>query len=259
MSRVIKSALWQDEPKIVERPAIFLETEGQETTGIVSVEAQMILLQEKEEKAKKMLADAESLRNTIFFEAQQEAAALKADALAEAERIKAEARDQGQAEGYEAGRQSALEQVQQEQQTTIAEANAKAERTIASAQEEMKNCMVLAEREIADLVMDIVGKVLPQHFIDAPQIILPLVRKALKKVSDQSGIIIRVSPDNYEFVLMARNEFQAMLSSNEPLQVQADTSLGRGDCVVESLNGSVDARLATQMELIKKSIQEVME
>lgn len=259
MSRVIKSALWQDTPKIVERPAIFIETDDPESTGAVSVEVQMVLLQEKEEKARKMLADAQTLRDAIFAEAQQDAAAIKADALAEAERIKAEAKEQGQAEGYEFGRQSALEQVQQEQQVTIDEANAKAERTILSAQEEMKNCMVLAEREIADLVMNVVEKVLPQHFIDAPQIILPLVRKALEKVSDQSGIIIRVSPDNYEFVLMARNEFQAMLSGNEPLQVQADASLGRGDCVVESLNGSVDARLATQMELIKKSIQEVME
>lgn len=259
MSRVIKSALWQEEPKIVERPAILFKKNEQETVEAVSVEAQMILLQEKEEQAKKMLADAESLRNAIFAEAQQEAAAIKADALAEAEKIKAEAREQGQAEGFEEGRQTALKQVEEEQRETLDEANAKAERTMNAAREEMKNCMVLAEREIVEMVMGIVEKVLPQHFIDAPQIILPLVRKALEKVSDQSGIIIRVSPDNYEFVLMARNEFQAMLSGNDPLQVQADASLGRGDCVVESLNGSVDARLATQMELIKKSIQEVME
>ena len=41
-------------------------------------------------------------------------------------------------------------------------------------------------------------------------------------------------------------------------QIQADEMLHPGDCVIETPNGSVDARLATQLELIKSAVQEVM-
>ncbi len=261
MSRVIKSAIWQDEPKVVERPAkIASPTEAENLAAQISPEAQMIMLQEKEEQVKKMRMDTETFRNKVFADVQKEADIIKSAAEAAAVELKAAAEAEGQETGYAAGYEAGLKAAQAEQRAAIDAANEKAARTLAAAQEKMRNCLLLAERQIVDMTLHIVDKILPQHFIDVPQVILPLVRRALEKMKDQSGIVIRVAPDNYEFVIMAKNEFQAMLEgNNEPIQVQADPSLQNGDCVVESLNGSVDARLATQMELIKKSIQEVME
>lgn len=258
MSRVIKSAVWQEEPKIVERPVSKRTVTDEAGMGEISLQAQMLLLEEKEAEIKKMLADAEELRTRIFSEAQAEAEKVKTEALEQAEQLRETAREEGYQTGQAQGYQDGIEAARQEQQATLDAANEKASRTIQEAQEEMKTCMMLAERQIAELVFSIVDKVLPQHFIDVPQIILPMVRKALDKIKDQEAIVIRISPDNYEFVLMAKNEFQAMLTGNEPLQVQADPSLGLGDCVIDSLSGSVDARLQTQLELIKKSVQEVI-
>ena len=105
--------------------------------------------------------------------------------------------------------------------------------------------------------MHVVEQILPQHFIDAPQIVLPLVRKALMKVRDQAEVVVYVAPDSYEFVLMAQSEFQQMLEGQAVLLVKSDAGLKPGDCVLETPNGNVDARLATQIELVKKAIQEV--
>ena len=41
------------------------------------------------------------------------------------------------------------------------------------------------------------------------------------------------------------------------LEIHADEALKPGDCMVETPNGSVDARLATQMELIRQAVLEV--
>lgn len=226
--------------------------------GEISLQAQRLLLEEKEAEIKKMLADAEDLRTRIYSEAQAEAEKIKNEALQEAEELRQTAREDGYQTGQTQGYQDGLQTAQQEQAAVLDAVNEKASRTILAAQEEMKTCMVLAERQIAEIIFSVAGKILPQHFLDVPQIILPMVKKALDKIKDQEGIVIRVSPDNYEFVIMAKNEFQAMLTGNEPLQVQADPSLGMGDCIIDSLSGSVDARLQTQLELIKKSVQEVI-
>ena len=91
-----------------------------------------------------------------------------------------------------------------------------------------------------------------------PQIILPLVKEALLKVRDQSEIHIRVAPANYDLVLLARSEYQGLLEGQALLEVHSDENLSQGDVVIETPNGNVDARLSTQLGMIRKSIQDVM-
>ncbi len=127
------------------------------------------------------------------------------------------------------------------------------------AKEASRAYVLQAEDEIAAIAMDIADKVLPQHFIDVPQIILPLIRKALLKVKDQPEVIIRVSPDDYDLVLLARSEFQTILEgSSAVLEVRSDEHLGPGACILETPNGNVDARVATQLEIIRQAVQDVM-
>ena len=58
---------------------------------------------------------------------------------------------------------------------------------------------------------------------------------------------------------MARDEFRAMLTGgNANLEVQSDESLKPGDCLLETPNGSVDARLQTQLEMLKEAVKGVL-
>ena len=57
---------------------------------------------------------------------------------------------------------------------------------------------------------------------------------------------------------MARSEMQNLLEGNAILEVHSDENLGPGDAVLETPNGDVDARLATQMDAIKRAVQDVM-
>ena len=42
------------------------------------------------------------------------------------------------------------------------------------------------------------------------------------------------------------------------IEVLSDDSMKPGDCLVETPNGSVDARLATQIEMLKQAVKDVM-
>ena len=54
---------------------------------------------------------------------------------------------------------------------------------------------------------------------------------------------------------MAQDEFRAMLTDGTAhLEIKSDDSLKPGDCVIETPNGGVDARLQTQIEIVKQAI-----
>ena len=144
-------------------------------------------------------------------------------------------------------------------QEEINQASAQAEKTLRDAEEATLDYLMKAENDVVAIAMEVVEKVLPQHFIDVPQMVLPLVKEAILKVCDQKKLVVSVPPDAYDFVLMARDELRQILSAGDAvLEIHADEALKPGDCLIETPNGSVDARLATQIELIKQAVLDVM-
>ena len=288
MSRVIKAAQWETEPHLVKVVKLGPTVEEIEAEAAASMDDSLkqaeLRAAEREKAAQQRIADMETamkarladvenkqaeierlLNDTKLKCAMQEAEAQekKRILLEEAQtRIEAEAaaalnaaKEQGSREGYDAGYQDGLKTAQEEQRQAILEANAQAEKTIADAKADKLNYLVEAEGQIADLVLDIANKILPQHFIDVPQVILPLVRKAIMKIKDQPEVIIRVSPDQYDLLLLAKNEFKSLLEGQGTLEVKSDESLSISDCVLESPAGNVDARLSVQLEAIKVAVR----
>ena len=264
MSRVIKGAIYDDEPKFVAVPVkIAIPGKNGEQAGeeLLTPEAQEHILAEirtKEERASQMLNDAKIQGEIIRQEAKAQAGRAVQEAQDKASSIQEEARQRGYEQGVEEGRKAGAEQVRQEQQQILTDANAKAERILKEAQDACQDYVVEAENTIAEMVLKIANKVLPQHFIDVPQLILPLVQEAIRKVKDQPHVIVRVSPDAYELVMMAQTELQGQLEGNGTLEVRSDESLKTGDCLVESPNGVVDAGLATQLKLVEQAVRNVM-
>lgn len=205
------------------------------------------LLNDTKLKCAMQEAEAQEKKRLLLEEAQTK---IEADAAA----AMAAAKEQGQKDGYETGYQEGLNTAREEQRQAILEANAKAEKTIADAKADKINYLVEAEEQIAGMVLDIADKILPQHFIDVPQVILPLVRKAIMKIKDQPEIIVRVAPDQYDLLLLAKNEFKSLLEGQGTLEVKSDETLSISDCVLESPAGNVDARLSVQLEAIRAAV-----
>lgn len=292
MSRIIKASVWEEEPCVVEvplpvpppaptedeardddvqgggkrRPAteadlIRCRKELDEAKAAFDEtrEAMLADLYRKKQEAEALLEqarrDSEAMRETAERERQD----IIEDAARQADSIREEAKTAGHEEGTAAGREEGIAQIREEEKQILLDANANAEKTMADAKEASHAYVLQAEDEIAAIAMDIADKVLPQHFIDVPQIILPLIRKALLKVKDQPEVVIRVSPGDYDLVLLARSEFQAILEgSSAVLEVRSDEHLGAGDCILETPNGNVDARMATQLEIIRQAVQDAM-
>ena len=246
-------------PEILER--VYEEVEEIERKSLL-LDAKLQASDETKAEADEIKRQAEDIKRQAE-ELKAEAAQIVEDTKKEAEELLERVHKEGYDAGYEEGKQDGIkdgrEHIEEELADIVRQANDKAQKTIQDAKEQTAEYFIRAEDEIVAVVMMAIEKILPQHFLDVPQTVLPVVREAIRHVRDQREIKIHVDPDSYDLVLMARSEFQSMLTDGTAIiEVVSDEALKPGDCVIETPNGGVDARLSTQLELMKTAVQSVL-
>ncbi len=109
------------------------------------------------------------------------------------------------------------------------------------------------EENIVSLVSTAARKVIGE--IDDKELIVRIVKNALLQVHSQQKVLIRVSPKDEEHV---RNSLEFMLKSAPGslsfIDVAVDPRMNKGDCILESELGILDASLETQLKIIEKTL-----
>ena len=199
--------------------------------------------------ADKILQDAKTQSEKMFANASQEIARMKAVAANETENLKAQAVTVGKNQGLTEAQCQMTEQLKQTTERCNSAMNA--------AIQEANRIVQEAEPQIIELVLAISRKIIYDEMDEKPDIILRVVQSALERVRDQNHVNIHVGLEDYERILSNRNELQSILGSEQSLTVTADPVLGRGGCLIETSFGTVEAGVDTQLEAIRKALQEM--
>ena len=262
LSKVIKAAVWEENPHLIDVPVppqLKAEVAEHEELSEEAVQDILARIAYREQEIQDKIKDANIEAEIIRQGAQQEREQMLTDAFEIIEQRKAEGYDEGYAQGINEGRAAGEAKVREEMADAIRKANSKAEKTLRDARDARMDYLNMAEDDIVSIAMAAVERVLPQHFIDVPQMILPVVRDALTKVKDQKKVIVHVPPECYDFVLLGREELRSVLTAGDAqLEIKSDETLKAGDCLLETPSGGVDARLQIQLEALKQSVQAVM-
>lgn len=179
------------------------------------------------------------------FDATERARALLEAAEAEAERIRAaarEERDRARAEAVEAGRQEGL---------------GRAAATLASVAAERERRLAGLAGEVASLALEVARGVLGRELSLEPAAVVALASRALAEVRERREVVIRVSPADAPALRGAAGALGALLARAPGLGLREDPSLGQGDVVVETEAGTVDARVAAQLAVLQRALEEV--
>ncbi|MEN2776569.1 FliH/SctL family protein [Acetivibrio clariflavus] len=180
------------------------------------------------------------------------AAEIKAQKIIEAaekqvsERIKAieeEARQKGFEQGYEQG----YEEAKKMYEDLIFEA----ERIKEEANMEYNRIMSEIEADAMELVMDIARKVIGEEISVNKEHLLHLVREALGKSSNRENIVLKVSAQDYDYVVDNKEKLLSMVEGVGNLDIKRDPALKIGDCLVETPYGSIDAGVETKLAKIE--------
>lgn len=256
MSKIIKSVLFERNAVVVIKPKPMPVPEPVHVhEPEPKVQVPEIDLEAIRAEAETIIANAQSAAAQCMTEAEKKSQEMAKQAYDEAYSKGCEdGLNQGFQEGFEQGNQTALAEMQQAMKQSLE----KAERMIKSAELEASQMINDAEHQIVEIALAIVSRVLAREVEENPTTILPIVKEALAKVRDQDQIVIRVNPEDYEMVLLARRDLQLMVGRENAITITADHIISVGSCVIDTALGTVDARLDTKLELVYKAIREVL-
>jgi flagellar assembly protein FliH len=111
---------------------------------------------------------------------------------------------------------------------------------------------ILAEAEdhLVDLAVEIAGKVIAQEIEAGRCDIEPIVREALDRAPRHRECAVHLHPDD----LAALEEAGRGKSGLAHLRLEPDPSVGRGECIVETAEGTVEARLDDRLRQVRAAM-----
>ncbi len=257
MSRVIKSpyVFFDSNNKVelelispVEPPPEF---DDSEFTEISLADFEPVEVQSPEELAEEILSKARAEAEEIVNHARQEAQDIYNVNMQmineKAKAIEQQSREMGREEGYNQG---------------LAEAEGiknDAEQVLQQAYAEREELINATEPQLVELIINIIGKLLPEIAELNPQVILNLIKQGLAGSSVVSEIVIHVSKDDYDYVADNKEAILMMLDTQSKLDVVMDLNLSKSDCIIETPFGNIDCSLDSQYSELIDSLYHILD
>ena len=146
---------------------------------------------------------------------------------------------QGQNDGFEMGEKKALKVIENVENLLIEMNRFKF------------NILKRHEKEILEIIFAIAEKIIHYQIDTSDEIIKESIVQALRLTVDKSQVVLRVNPEDYDYVEKLRPDLFSKIKDMKSIIVNSDTSISRGGCFLETNNGDVDATVETQLEKIR--------
>ncbi|MCX6153000.1 MAG: FliH/SctL family protein [Candidatus Kapabacteria bacterium] len=110
------------------------------------------------------------------------------------------------------------------------------------------------EESLGELAIIVAEHILGHEMHENSLEIVNQAKKAISTLNNDIIFKIRVHPDNVKILFDARAALVPEIDKADQIVISGDVSLEKNDCVIETSAGSIDARLQTQLNQIKYSI-----
>lgn len=186
-------------------------------------------------------------KEQILEQANLQAKQIIETAMAEAEKIKAEAFQTAKEDAYQAAIKEAEVDIQ----------NIKGELGRRKAQQEQEYSLRLREMEplLVDVILEVFSRVTHVLSEDKRDLILHLVNSVMTKTELSKNFTIRVSKDDYAFLVNSREKIYGAVSKEVYIEILEDLSLSRNQCIIETDGGIYDCSLDIQLENLIKDMK----
>jgi len=172
--------------------------------------------------------------------ASQEANEIIAQAQDEAQRIIKEARQTAQSI-FESAREGGYQSGAAQWYDTLADAW------------ESRDCYMAGnETALLKLAVRIAEKLVGQELRIAPDAVTGMVREALRSVRRAERLVIQAHPADAVILNEHISALRNPAGMAREIEIAPNASLARGDCIVESDIGIIDARLDTQLKNLER-------
>ncbi len=112
------------------------------------------------------------------------------------------------------------------------------------------------ELVVVRLAFEIAKKVIHQEVSANPDLVLYVVREALKKASNSQNLVIKLNPQDVAVLERGKDDRLPELKKFDRLEIVPDESIERGGCILDTDSGLLDARLEVQLKKIEEALLE---
>ena len=112
-----------------------------------------------------------------------------------------------------------------------------------------------SEKEVVSLAMNIAAKIVGHEVTINKNVILNVLKKALKKIVDFDKIKIRVNPYDLQFLKTQNHQFAHLIDNMGDISFEADETILTGGCLIETNSGDIDARIDKQIEAVDEAFK----
>lgn len=112
------------------------------------------------------------------------------------------------------------------------------------------------ENDILGLICSVAEKVVHHKVSLSGATIRETVIKAIQLATEKRSILLKINPEEFDYIDQLRPEFFQRFNELASLEIVSNPSVSRGGCFLETPCGDVDARVETQMEMIRQRLEE---
>jgi flagellar assembly protein FliH len=257
LSRIIKSPTISDE---VYHISSELMRERQKDTGnapekgeedealrLKALEARII--EQGQQKAAEIVQKAEKEKDRLVAEAKKQADQLQRQTI---EQALSQGRQEGLERGTEEGRKLGL----QEFEGKIKEFEEKSNQLLDSMQNEKSRLIRKHERALVELACEIAGRIVRKKIEEDNETIRRVVEAALERATEKERLVVRLNPNDYEWLHEHADDLKHPHEEIKEILFESDRRVEAGGCVIETIQGNVDARLERQLEEMRRGLEE---
>lgn len=197
-----------------------------------------------------MIQETQSRADQIVAEARAKANEIIKSASKEKEAVLENARIQGAQAGEDAGFKEANEKA-------LALIN-QAEKVLLESQHKRDEIIKGAEAEIIELVVLLSERVIKTELTQNKQVILGNVSAAVKRITGEGEITVKVNPADLSLTESRKEEFIAGLSGIEGIKIKIDPTITSGGCKIETNFGIIDAQIESQLDQLAEGLREAI-
>jgi flagellar assembly protein FliH len=121
-------------------------------------------------------------------------------------------------------------------------------------QSEKQEIAERAERNSIELAFMLARKIIGLELEAKPELVGTIARMAIEQVLDCDRIELKVNNEDLGYLKSVQQDLESLLSGQAKLELRADKSLERGSCMIETERGLLDARISTQLDALRESL-----
>jgi flagellar assembly protein FliH len=109
--------------------------------------------------------------------------------------------------------------------------------------------------EMQNLVLIIAEKIIRHSVTEQNRTIIDTVKEAIRQAVKSDEFVVQVNPADLNIINTKSKEFIDSVNGLENIIVHSDPSIERGGCKIDSSTSTVDATLASQLQLIENALK----